>query len=226
MKKEYIDFDLEDYNTNYLLEKGVKIWSDPEEDIVGRLYAINYLKAPSMDELIDVTYDCLGKITSKIYFYRIYKFCVEFYPNQLYVKVYTIFNTKWDLEMYKDKKRLKYSRIKIDKGIEWLNSTFDEKVNEMSPDVSKKRKKRTFIWRSFQVTDMLNNEKYILNEIKTTVGFGQIYKIENEIYTKYNKKNDRLTIYNRFFLIFKNECDNEYDENQDVLKTFDQLYSD
>jgi hypothetical protein len=233
MKKEYIDFDLDDFDTKRDLEKGYKIWSDPDEDIVGRLYNINYLKASSMDELIDVTYDSLMKISSKIYFYRIYKFCIEFYPSQLYAKIYTIFNTKWDLERYKTcQTRPKYSRLKIDKGIEWLNNTFNGKVIEIAPDVSKKRKRCALIWLRYNIKDALNEAKYLLNEVKTSIGFDQMYKIENEISTEYgvnpNEIDEIIDIFGEFFFIYKNDCDDGYNETvvKKNLYDFDQLYPD
>jgi hypothetical protein len=233
MKKEYIDFDLDDYDTKWDLEKGYKIWSDPDEDIVGRLYTINYLKAPSMDELIDVTYDSLIKISSKIYFYRIYKFCIEFYPNQLYVKIYTIFNTKWDLKEYKTcQTRPKYNRLKIDKGIEWLNETFDEVVDEIIPDTSKKRKMRSLIWMDYNIKESLNEAKSLLNEVKTGIDFDQMYKIENEISTEYgvnpNGIDEIINIFGEFFFIYKNDCDDGYNEAvvKKSLEEFDRMFPD
>jgi endonuclease IV len=240
MKKEYIDFDLDDYNTKRDLEKGYKIWSDPDEDIVGRYYNINYLKASSMDELIDVTYDSLEKISDETNFYRIYKFCVEFYPSHLYAKIYTIFNTYWDWEKYHfdeddadedGQDRLEYSEMEIDKSIEWLNETFYEEVDEIIPDFSKKRKDQRLMGTHWEgINYLLKDQKEIFHDINENIGFDQIYKIENEFYTRYVTQFDekRLTDFCRFFFIFKNDCDNGYNEDQvkKNLYDFSQMFPD
>jgi hypothetical protein len=238
MKKEYIDFNLDDFDTKRDLEKGYKIWSDPDEDIVGRYYNINYLKARSMDELIDVTYDSLEKISDETNFYRIYKFCVEFYPSQLYAKIYTIFNTYWDMEEYKEDDEdddeeeqgiPKYSEMEIDKSIEWLNETFDEEVDEIIPDLSKKRKEQRLIglhW--WGINYLLKDQKESFHRINEKIGFDQIYKIENEFYTTYETIYNALTDFCEFFFIFKNDCDNGYNEAQvkKNLYDFDQMFPD
>jgi hypothetical protein len=235
MKKEYIDFDLDDFDTKWDLEKGYKIWSDPDEDIVGRYYNINYLKAQSMDELIDVTYDSLEKISDETNFYRIYKFCVEFYPSHLYAKIYTIFNTYWDWEKYHfdedyddddGQDRLEYSEMEIDKSIEWLNEIFDEEVEEIIPDFSKKRKEQRLIWWDLNINCMLKEQKEYFHNLKTNIDFNQIYKMEIEFYTIYDKK--LLNNYGEVFFIFKNECDDGYNELQiqKNLAEFDRMNPD
>jgi hypothetical protein len=235
MKKEYIDFDLTNDNRKYLLERGVRMWSDPDEDIVGRYYNINYLKARSMDELIDVTYDSLEKISDETNFYRIYKFCVEFYPSQLYAKIYTIFNTYWDWEKYHfddddeddeyGEDRLEYSEMEIDKSIEWLNETFDEVVDEIIPDTSKKRRIQILVDSGGPINHLLKMQKELFYEVKKNIGLNQIYKIENEFHlineTLFDDK--WSTIRGKLFFIFKNDCDDDYNKAQ-VEKDFDEIY--
>jgi hypothetical protein len=55
MKKEYIDFDLDDIEVTMALEVNRKIWIDADGETVGRCYCINYITAPNILDLLSTT---------------------------------------------------------------------------------------------------------------------------------------------------------------------------